>query len=207
MPNGRCKLHGGKSLKGLAHPNFQGKGRSRYMPPIFKEAFEEASANPDLLDLSQDVATQEAIVVDLLGSLEKGEAPTRLVGSIRSEWRALWGAISREDRGAVAVHREQIGVLLGQASTVAATVDRIMSAQENKRKLVDTEDKRRERRRNYITQEQARFHYASLALAVKNAAEELIEDDKLRRELLNAISEGFIRIAGRPALAGSPTTD
>ena len=97
--------------------------------------------------------------------------------------------------------------MLGQAATVANTIDRIMAAQEAKRKLVDTEDKRQERRRNYITQDQARLHYMSLALAVKNAAEEHIDDDKLRRKLLNSISEEFIRIAGRPALAGPAAAD
>ena len=207
MENGRCKLHGGMSLKGLAASNYQGKGHSRYMPPVFKDAFDEALADPDLLDLSKDVATQEAVIVDLLRSLEKGEAPTRLVGRIRDHWRLFWEATGREDQQAVASYRESIGTMLGQAATVANTIDRIMAAQEAKRKLVDTEDKRQERRRNYITQDQARFHYMSLALAVKNAAEEHIDDDKLRRKLLNSISEEFIRIAGRPALTGPATTD
>ena len=95
MENGRCKLHGGMSLKGLAASNYQGKGHSRYMPPVFKDAFDEALADPDLLDLSKDVATQEAVIVDLLKSLENGEAPTRLVGRIRDHWRLFWEATGR----------------------------------------------------------------------------------------------------------------
>ena len=32
MPNGRCRIHGGLSLGGIAHPNFKHGGRSKYFP-------------------------------------------------------------------------------------------------------------------------------------------------------------------------------
>lgn len=37
QPQGRCKLHGGCSLYGIAHPNFKHGRRSRYLaglPPL-----------------------------------------------------------------------------------------------------------------------------------------------------------------------------
>ena len=32
MPNGRCRIHGGLSLGGIAHPNFKHGRRSKYFP-------------------------------------------------------------------------------------------------------------------------------------------------------------------------------
>jgi hypothetical protein len=32
MPNGRCRIHGGLSLGGIAHPNYKHGGRSKYFP-------------------------------------------------------------------------------------------------------------------------------------------------------------------------------
>ena len=201
-----CYHHGGKSLKGIASPNFKTGRRSKHMPKPLKQLFDESVADPELLDLTESIATHEAIIMDLLGSLDGADAPTRLVGKIRLEWRDFWQATAREDQAAVAKHREQIGTLLARAATVAGTIDRIIQVEEQKRKLVDTEDKRRERQRNYITAEQARFHYAALALAVKDALEKEVDDDNLRRRILIAISEGLIRVAGPAALPGPSTT-
>jgi hypothetical protein len=33
MPNGRCRIHGGLSLGGIAHPNFKHGRRSKYWFP------------------------------------------------------------------------------------------------------------------------------------------------------------------------------
>ena len=109
MPNGKCYHHGGASLKGAALPQYKDGSRSKYMPKFLAPAFEEALNDPELLNLSGSIATQEAIIRDAIGSLQEGEAPTRLISKVRSEWQALWGAIGREDREAVAEHRKQIG--------------------------------------------------------------------------------------------------
>ena len=57
MPNGRCPLHGGKSLKGPASGTYQGKGFSKYFPSkklgtIFARSFED----PELTRLRKDLA-------------------------------------------------------------------------------------------------------------------------------------------------------
>lgn len=42
MPNGRCRKHGGKSLKGIGHPNYKDGSHSRYRPKGIKDAYERA---------------------------------------------------------------------------------------------------------------------------------------------------------------------
>lgn len=197
MPNGRCNLHGGKSLKGAAHPNFKDGSRSKYMPKFLAPAFEEAIGDPELLNLSSSIATQEAIIRDAIESLQQGEAPTRLNGKIRAEWQALWKATGQGDAEAVAKHRATIGTLLGQSATVAATIDRIQVAEDTKRKLVETEMKRREKMREQIIIEDAVLLYTQLVNANRKA---IMEFDELTpegaRQLLNTIVGEFARIAG-----------
>lgn len=193
-----CTKDGGKSKKGAAHYNYKDGSRSKYMPKFLAGAFEEAIGDPELLNLSGSIATQEAIIRDAIESLQEGEAPTRLNGKIRSEWQALWKATGREDGAAVAKHRETIGVLLGQAATVAATIDRIQVAEDTKRKLVETEMKRREKMREQIIIEDAVLLYTQLINANRKA---ILEFDVLTtedaRRLLNTIVSQFATIAGR----------
>jgi hypothetical protein len=199
MPNGKCYHHGGAALKGAAHPNFKDGSRSKYMPKFLAPAFAEALNNPELLNLSESIAGQEAIVRDAYDSLNQGEAPTRLVGRIRAEWREFWNATGRGDQEAVAEHRQRIGVLLGQAATVAATLERIGNAEEIKRRLVDTEIKRREKMREQIVFEDAVLLYNQITQANR---QEILEFDGLSREdknrLLNRIVTRFAEIAGLP---------
>jgi hypothetical protein len=194
-----CRMHGGKSLKGAAHPNFKDGSRSKYMPKFLAPAFAEALNNPELLNLSESIAGQEAIVRDAYDSLNQGEAPTRLVGRIRAEWREFWNATGRGDQEAVADHRQRIGTLLGQAATVAATLERIGNAEEIKRRLVDTEIKRREKMREQIVFEDAVLLYNQITQANR---QEILEFDGLSREdknrLLNRIVTRFAEIAGLP---------
>ena len=67
MPNGRCHLHGGKSLKGPASATYQGKGFSKYFPSkklgeIFARSFED----PELTRLRKDLAIAETRLVELI---------------------------------------------------------------------------------------------------------------------------------------------
>jgi len=67
-----CYHHGGASLKGAAHPNFKDGSRSKYMPKFLAPAFREALNDSELLNLSESIAGQEAIVRDAYDSLEQG---------------------------------------------------------------------------------------------------------------------------------------
>ncbi len=193
-----CRHHGGKSLRGAAHPKFKDGKRSKHMPKFLAPAFAEALNDPDLLNLSESIAGQEAIIRDAYESLGKGEAPTRLVFEIRKNWRQFWEATGRGDQEMVAKLRAKIGTQLGEASTVAATIDRIQSAEETKRRLIDTEIKRRERMREHIIIEDAVLLYTQLVNANRKA---ILEFDGLSkkdaRRLLSSIVGEFARIAGR----------
>src|SRR4051812_44485991 len=68
LANGRCRFHGGKSLRGPASPRFKTGARSKALvaaiPANLKESFLAALADPDLLSLRSYVAMADAKVVD-----------------------------------------------------------------------------------------------------------------------------------------------
>lgn len=194
-----CYHHGGKSLKGAAHPKFKDGLRSKHMPKFLKPAFSEALNDPELLDLSNSIAGQEALIVDLFESLDGGEAPTRLVKLIRKAWAQFWEATGNNDKSAVAKYRGQITGMLKEAVTVVATIDRIARAEETKRRLIETEMKRREKMHEQIVIDEAVLLYRQLVAANRQA---ILECKDLERDgavrLLNSIVSRFAEIAGLP---------
>lgn len=75
MANGRCRLHGGASLTGTAHPNFKNGRYSRYLPKDIRSRYDEAMRDPDLISLRDELGLLTARITDQLSKLEKSESP------------------------------------------------------------------------------------------------------------------------------------
>ena len=56
MPNGRCRLHGGKSPAGLASPHYKDGRYSKALPARLAARYATAEADPRLLELRDEVA-------------------------------------------------------------------------------------------------------------------------------------------------------
>jgi hypothetical protein len=70
MANGRCRVHGGPSLRGTASPTFKHGRHSKSfackLPKDLRKRFEEAIADPELLSLRKFVALYEARLAQAL---------------------------------------------------------------------------------------------------------------------------------------------
>ncbi len=67
MPNGRCRMHGGKSLAGVASPTWKNGGRSRYTPAgRLGERYARHLADLDYLSLTSEMALLTARVEELV---------------------------------------------------------------------------------------------------------------------------------------------
>jgi len=149
--------------------------------------FEAVMKDPELLALNTDIASHEARIDQLFQSIEGGN-PGKLWAEAMDEWMGLWEATAREDAKDIMKHRNRLDSLLREGSGDVEVWDLIFAASEQKRKLIETETKRREKMRQFIRAEDAAFHYRALALAVK----EHVKD----RDTLSAIADEFARIAG-----------
>lgn len=55
-PSDRCRLHGGKAVKGIDSGQKKNLSRSKYLPKDLKAKVEEADADPNLMSFRQDAA-------------------------------------------------------------------------------------------------------------------------------------------------------
>lgn len=182
-----CKFDGGKSPSGLAHYNFKNGDHSRYMPKNLAEAYTRALDDPDLLSLNTDIATVEALIDQSMRELESGDVAS-LFGQVGQLWTRLWPAVSREDREAVGRIREQLDGLIREGASKSVALAKLLDLTEQKRKLSETEAKRREKMEELVEAERVARDYRALVLAVKAVVD---EPDKLLR-----IQTEFGRIIG-----------
>ncbi len=87
MANGRCRLHGGKSLKGIASPRFKTGKYSKYLPEKVRTHYQETIVDKDLISLRDEIALNDAHLIELLGSMKSGE--------VSQDDPKLWRKISR----------------------------------------------------------------------------------------------------------------
>lgn len=104
MKNGRCRIHGGKSLSGAASGTFKHGRFSTCAPAKLASKIEQGLSDPELLSLRDDVALQDAFILERLEKVK--EDP---------------------DSPAATVHREEIRqLLMEKAKTVRAESKRML---------------------------------------------------------------------------------
>lgn len=65
-----CSYHGGKALQGINHPHYRGRGLSRHIPTRLLESYQLAMDDPDVVNLTEDVALFKARRDDLLRRID-----------------------------------------------------------------------------------------------------------------------------------------
>jgi hypothetical protein len=78
MPNGRCRLHGGLSPGGIAHPSFKHGRKSRYLrdlPQELKAGYTAGLKDEELLSLRDELAVQTALIRKRLADLKARQLP------------------------------------------------------------------------------------------------------------------------------------
>jgi hypothetical protein len=185
MPNGRCRLHGGKSLAGIASPLFKDGRYSRFLPARLGPRYDEARADGELLALREDIALTDARLGDLLSRVDTGES-----GAL---WRSLMAA--REDLLA----RRKAGDTVGQIAALNQIVELIAEGHadyrawgevaavlDQRRRLVESERKRLVEMQQMISSERMMV----LLGAVVGVIQEHVRD----RAILSGITTGIQKL-------------
>lgn len=66
-----CRFHGGRALRGHQSPLYKGKGFSKFLPTRLMEHLRLSLGNPDILNLTTDIALLEARQTELAARLEE----------------------------------------------------------------------------------------------------------------------------------------
>lgn len=196
MANGKCAVHGGKSLRGADQPMFSHGRYSKYLPTRLLGQYQAARNDPDLLAMRDEVALIDARLVDVLARIQTGESPAAwlLLGSVVT---LLQEAVrSAEDADDVGEALERVGDLSGQIDALVRRALSEESAWEHARslvnqrmKLVESERKRMVDLQQMMTSEQALL----LAGALVDTVRRHVAD----RRVLAAISADVDRILSK----------
>lgn len=82
----RCSKHWGNLQRGIAHHRYKTGEHSAHMPPSYREDYERALNDPDLLRLNEQIAAVDARLMALYRQIGDG-APGKLLTDLRAAWR------------------------------------------------------------------------------------------------------------------------
>ncbi len=137
----RCRLHGGLSLKGPAHPNWQGgiswERRRGHLPGRMLPAADEANRDSELASLRNEIIAADARIADLMMQADLGGGG-KIFQDLVEKWREFKRAPYNQ-RGPI---EDEIDALLELGSTDNYVWEEIRLQQDHKRKLVEGEQKR-----------------------------------------------------------------
>lgn len=193
---GRCYLHGGKSLQGIASPRYVGRGYSKYLPPRMLGDYQDALHDPDLIELRRELALVESRTLDLLKRIDSKE-PAQAWRALQEVAAGLGMAIRLNDaRGQETAHTALLN-LIQEGLTDSTLWGEIGALIESKRRLVETEQKRLVSLKVYVTLEQAALMFDAIVDAVTRHV-----TDSQTLSAIQADWSGIFRRADRSIVSG-----
>lgn len=148
----RCRMHGGKTPRGRALPQTTTGRYSKDLPTRLAARYEEARTDPDLLNLNAEIQLTYALLTEALNGMDAGESG-RLWRDLRTEWDALQDANRTKDSEAAREALNAIGNLIRRGVADAAARSEVLDIIDRRRKLVESEGKRRTAMQQMITAE------------------------------------------------------
>ena len=183
-----CYMHGGKTPKGIASPQFKNGRYSKYLPQGLLEKYHESVADPELLNMRHEIAICDARLSELLKRSDTGEAG-RLWEQAQTANDNLQKAMDDENYGAVALQCRILDRLIGEGLTDYEAWHEIAQLLEQRRKLAESEQKRLVAMQQTITSEEA----MTLVMALTQSVRRYVHDPAT----LNSIQTDFIQFTSR----------
>lgn len=152
--NKRCRNHGGASPKGIAHPSWEGKGKSRYLPANLGARMEEFMKRPDIASVREDLALADLRLSMKLEDMDDGPSREHW-DKLKEAVEALEAARRRGDSEAVADAINRIQELVLKGAEESKKWEEVFDIIEQRRKLAETENKRMKQSSNTLTVEEA----------------------------------------------------
>jgi hypothetical protein len=187
MDNGRCRLHGGLTPKGIAAGAFKTGRYSKYLPQGLIDAYETTVNDPELLSVRQDIHLLDTLIASKIPLLENNDSAAtwdridKLIRDIRKAYK-------NEDYGGIENSISEIEGIADQKRLFYATEQEIKSDLALRSRLVETENKTLYNKEKALTAEQAMLIMSALLDSVKRNVND--------RDVLNTIQADFIRLVG-----------
>ena len=162
----KCRMHGGASLAGIAHPNFKTGRYSKDLPARLAARYGEALADPQLLELRDEIALVGTRQSELLGHLDTGLSLQHWKDAQAAHGELL-AAIRGKDTAALQIALTALGAALDAGAGDYAVWQEVTEMTEQRRKLVDSEHKRLVAMQQMISTEQAMALLARITESIR----------------------------------------
>lgn len=140
MANGRCRMHGGNARRGIASGTYKHGKYSRYLPGGIQQAYEQSRTDPDLLNLTEEIALLYSRMHELLAGLQP-ENPHNL--QVAKDWRHFRPAQERRDSAGMLRAAERIDTIVEGAAGNDAVWEQVTRLLAQIAALAEQEQKRR----------------------------------------------------------------
>jgi hypothetical protein len=195
MPNGRCRMHGGRTPKGVAAVNYQGKDRSRYLPKNLRKLYKEAAEDPEWTSLQEAINVLRSREAELYGQMEALPAvPWAALGGTAKD---VFRAQEKGDPEALAAALESLRQLVDEGAAAArglrGTWNELRALYQEHAKLVATESRRLNDLQAKLPVEYVLMLIRSVLETVKVVAEAKLGKDNAR-PLLTEVMERATRL-------------
>lgn len=184
----KCYHHGGASLKGIAAPNYQGKGFSRHLPALMKDLYDESYHDPELLSTRKDAALLDARIAVLLSRVDTGEAG-KAWKDARGSFADLQEAFANRDAGKISRALTDLDSVLGRGLSDYTAWNELQSCLDQRRRLVESERKRLIEAQQVVTVEESMLLVSALLESVRRVVTD--------RKQLSAVQDEFIRLTNK----------
>ncbi len=183
--SGRCKNHGGASLKGAGHPRATDLRSSRYVPKCLADDYEASLRRTDQLALDEQIATVDARIAEVFPGMPEGAGSALWLEA----GRAFEHAESAERTGnkaAASLAQAELRATLEGGRTYASSWDDLYRLGELRRKLVATESSRRHALETNVTRSRLAALVVFMAEGIQRAIIiENVSSEKERRKTLS----------------------
>lgn len=186
-------MHGGATPGGIASPHYKTGRYSKYLPTNLAERYATALADPNALELNDEIALIDARLSELTQSLGTGES-----GDGWREAREVVGELRRAETDA---RREELFARFDELE-MGATRERerweeIGALTEQRRKLVETQTKRQAQKQSQVTVEQVQLLLGLIQTVIREGVMKYAESP-IARLILNHIASEFVKLNGGP---------
>jgi len=189
MANGRCRMHGGPTPRGAALPQTTTGRYSKDLPTRLAARYEEARNDPDLLNLNAEIQLTYALLGEALKGMDHGESG-QLWRSLKDAWDEFQEANRAQDKEASRLALVAMGDLIRRGVADAAARSEVLGIIERRRKLVESEGKRRTAMQQMITAERLMV----LVSAVVDVVMRHVDDPRTRSAISTDIGALLSRV-------------
>jgi len=189
MENGRCRLHGGKTPRGLDSPQTKHGRYSKDLPTRLAGRFEQAMKDSELLKLNRELALLDTRIGEVLDELNT-EGAGRLFACLQKAWGKYCGASPDEK----ADHFSIVDALIQEGAKDWMRWQEVYGLIEQRRKVAESEAKRQVQLKQTLTVSQA----MTLLTAVVDVVKSNVRDEDTLRTISRDIS-GLLATGSRAA--------